>query len=164
MAHVLHEVIRQRFAFRCGYCGTTEVEAGGELAVDHYHPLACDGEDAEENLVYACFRCNLHKSDYWLGEQAEERILHYLRDDLAGHLTEDPLTGELIPLTPTGTFHIERLHLNRPQLIARRLQRRLADIATVRMEWLETEVARLSEIIAVQEELLRRLTGNGPPE
>ena len=63
MAHAEHEQVRQRFSQRCGYCGVSEVDAGGPLTVDHYHPLAAGSENIE-SLVYACFKCNQFKGDF----------------------------------------------------------------------------------------------------
>lgn len=51
--------IRARATFACEYCGVKEDNAGGELTIDHYQPLAAGGSDGTENLVYACYRCNL---------------------------------------------------------------------------------------------------------
>ncbi|MGH9842481.1 MAG: hypothetical protein ACREEM_27375 [Blastocatellia bacterium] len=31
MPHPLHEQVRRAFNYRCGYCGVTEVAAGGQL-------------------------------------------------------------------------------------------------------------------------------------
>ena len=123
MAHPKHQSVRERYHYQCGYCGISEIDAGGELTVDHYHPLSAGGSDSEENLVYACVRCNLYKSDYWAHLQdieAGEFVLHPMHHDVLNHLQENELTGELEPLTVTGRFHIDLLNLNRPQLVAYR--------------------------------------------
>ena len=36
MAHPRHEEVRRRYGLRCGYCGVSEAETGGELTVDHF--------------------------------------------------------------------------------------------------------------------------------
>ena len=85
MAHPLHEEVRHRYGFRYGYCGVSESDVGGQLTVDHYHPLAAGGSDTIENLVYACFRCNQYKSDFWPTTAEIEkglRTLHPLLDDV----------------------------------------------------------------------------------
>lgn len=64
MPHPRHQEVRQRYQRCCGYCGVTETEGGGELTVDHFRPVSAGGDDREENLVYACFRCNLYKGDF----------------------------------------------------------------------------------------------------
>lgn len=53
--------ILKRSGFRCVYCGAKAGEV--ELEIDHVHPVALGGTDAEHNLVAACQRCNGGKSD-----------------------------------------------------------------------------------------------------
>lgn len=65
------DLIRQRYAFACGYCGVSEVSTGGLLTVDHYRPLAAGGDDSLDNLVYACVRCNQYKHTYWASADDE---------------------------------------------------------------------------------------------
>ena len=55
------DLIRQRYAYACGYCGVSETSAGGILTIDHFRPLAAGGDDDLDNLVYACTRCNQYK-------------------------------------------------------------------------------------------------------
>ena len=159
MAHPRHDSVRPRFQNRCGYCGVDEVHAGGELTVDHFQPLAAGGGDVLDNLVYACFRCNTYKGDFWPERpNAEARLLHPLRDNLPLHIQEDLETGLLIPRTPTGAFHVEALRLNRPQLVKRRLLLRLQEIVLQRQEMLERENAFLRSRLALLEKLVE---GNG---
>lgn len=46
--------LRQRYVFRCGYCGVTETEAGTELTEDHYQPVVRGGTNDLDNIAYAC--------------------------------------------------------------------------------------------------------------
>jgi hypothetical protein len=66
--------------------------------------------------VYCCHACNEFKGDHWQ-HASPHRILHPLHDDLSASIVEEA-DGMLRGLTETGTYHIQRLHLNRPQLIA----------------------------------------------
>jgi 5-methylcytosine-specific restriction endonuclease McrA len=62
----------------------SETSAGGELTIDHYRPRAAGGGDEDDNLVYACVKCNQYKADFWPDEldiAAGRRILHPLLDD-----------------------------------------------------------------------------------
>jgi 5-methylcytosine-specific restriction endonuclease McrA len=61
MAHPKLQAVRERYAFRCGYCGVSEADVGGELTVDHFRPVVAGGDESDENLVYACARCNQYK-------------------------------------------------------------------------------------------------------
>jgi 5-methylcytosine-specific restriction endonuclease McrA len=53
---------------RCAYCGeapdsTLAPNAGGVLEMDHFVPLARGGSHAPHNVLPACRRCNLDKTD-----------------------------------------------------------------------------------------------------
>lgn len=115
------EALRRLFRFRCGYCGIRESDAGAELTVNHFQPRSRGGLDDRANLIYCCHACNEFKSDHWETD-SPRRILHSLQDAANAHMVEDP-DGRLRPLTETGAFHIDRLHLNRPQLIEYRHER-----------------------------------------
>jgi 5-methylcytosine-specific restriction endonuclease McrA len=95
----------------------SETDGGGELTVDHFRPVSAGGDDSDENLVYACVRCNQYKGAL-LPEATDlapaQRLLHPLRDDLLAYLRKDESTGCLEGLTATGRFHIAALRLNRP--------------------------------------------------
>lgn len=112
--------VRQRYQFRCGYCGVREEDVGAELTVDHHRPVSHGGSDQLDNLVYCCLKCNLYKADYWYESHVPHiPLLHPQQDDLSLHLREES-DGHLTALTPEGQFLIERLRLNRPALIAYR--------------------------------------------
>lgn len=144
------EALRRRFNFRCGYCSVGEPDAGSELTVDHFQPRSHGGSDTPDNWVYSCHACNEFKGDWWQPESSQ-RILHPERDELARHLAEGK-DGVLRPLTDTGVFQIERLRLNRPQLVAFRKERRQREAAREsrqrlleRLRALAHEVQRLAD-------------------
>ena len=170
MAHPKHAAVRQRYGFACGYCSVSETDAGGELTVDHFQPVSAGGNESDENLVYACSRCNLFKGDFWPSPQDEEhghRLLHPLRDHVTAHVHLIEQTGQLEALTETGRFHIASLQLNRPALVALRIRRRLISLLEAKKLLLETEVAQLRSTIEAQERyivLLQTLLGLSPSE
>jgi hypothetical protein len=122
-----HEALRCRFQFRCGYCGVSERDAGAELTVDHFQPRSRGGLHEPANWVYCCHACNEFKGDFWQ-PTSPQRILKPLQDDMPRHLAEQA-DGTLQPLSETGAFHIQRLHLNRRQLVAFRLEQRRQEAA-----------------------------------
>lgn len=128
---VTREAVRRTYAYRCGYCGVLEEEVGSELETDHFQPRSAGGGDDLDNLVYCCPTCNRLKGDFWpAGDPAatRHRLLHPKRDDLAVHLREEA-DGRLAALTESGAFHIERLRLNRPPLVAlRRARQKVAQL------------------------------------
>jgi HNH endonuclease len=161
MAHPLHEQVRHAFSFRCAYCGVEETAAGAEFTVDHYRPRSVGGTDDPENLVYACYRCNLYKGFYWptLEEfAAGQYILHPQRDNIAEHIRENKTTGKLEPLTATGVFHINLLDLNRPPLVAHRLARHAAQVMQDRVRLLEERIEQQEETIQFLRAYIQLLT------
>ena len=118
------EQAREQYACCCAYCGVHETDVGATLTIDHHQPRRHGGAGDNENIVYCCPRCNEHKGAYWHEVHAPHiRLLHPLDDDLTAHLLEQQ-SGQLIGRTPEGAFYIDRLRLNRPQLIEHRLRKR----------------------------------------
>lgn len=160
MAHPRHQAVRQWFDYRCGYCGVSETDAGGELTVDHFQPVSAGGDDSDNNLVYACSRCNQYKSDFH--PSADDlangrRLLHPLRDELAAHILPNEQNGTLEPLTETGRFHIIVLQLNRPALVAHRREERFRALTVSTLELLVTENAQLRETAALRDLVIAHL-------
>ena len=152
------QTLRARYDFRCGYCGIREVDAGAELTVDHFQPRSHGGSDDTDNLVYCCHACNEFKGDLWQPGSAR-RILHPLRDALSEHYA---LTGEdmLHPLTETGAFHMQRLRLNRSELVSHRREKRVFD------EDRATQQATLNRLLLLEQriETLQSQVAERPPE
>jgi HNH endonuclease len=144
----LWEQVRRRADFACEYCGVTETDVGGQLTVDHFRPQARGGADDLGNLLYCCHRCNLYKADYW-PMQSADRVLWNPRQELVGTHMLLLADGMLHPITPTGTFTLRRLRLNRPPLAAHRL-RRQSQTEEIRL------LARYREIVSVLEQLHRQ--------
>lgn len=118
IAPELRQIVRRAYNFACGYCGVREKDAGSELELDHFKPRRSSGGDELENLVYCCTTCNRLKGDFWAASATDKRLLHPKRDDLTGHLRQET-DGLFTALTKTGEFHLSRLRLNRPPLVAR---------------------------------------------
>lgn len=160
MSHPKHNEVRTRYHAQCGYCGVREDDMGGELTVDHFVLVCVGGDDSDDNLVYACFRCNLFKSDFSpsdLDRSNGHVLLHPLRDDVASHVRLDETTGRLESLSETGRFHIVLLHLNRPALVMLRIRQRHQELLQARQNLLEAEIKELHAIILAQERYIRHL-------
>ncbi len=138
-------------------------DSGGLRAGDRpLPPGGAGGSDDDENLVYACTACNRFKGEYTPAPGVPEalRLLHPKRDIPEVHIVETA-QGRLSGLTVRGWFHIQRLHLNRIQLVEmrglRRLERTLRDELAQAQETearlrrensaLRTEVAQLRDAI-----------------
>lgn len=158
--------VRRAFDYRCAYCGVSEDEAGCELEIDHFRPRVYGGSDRLSNLVYCCAACNRFKGDFWPAHnplKTELRLLHPKRDDLALHLKERK-DGYLQSLTATGAFHLERLQLNRVQLIAVRLHRKKnarlekeLNAALKRQRQTEKQLESLNQTLLLLQDELERM-------
>jgi HNH endonuclease len=141
-------LVRQRAAYACEYCGVAEHDTGGELTVDHHFPQSLGGTDEVENLIYACQRCNLYKSDFWPATPEEPALWNPRTEPREQHLL-NLADGTLYPLTAVGTVTIAVLRLNRPPLIAHR-RRRIEQAEETRL------LTQLFEVVALLEQLQRQ--------
>jgi HNH endonuclease len=142
--------VRAAYMGCCGYCRCMSSEADAEMEIDHFQPRSAGGSDDLDNLVYCCTACNRLKGDFW--PQTDplttiRRLLHPKRDILTEHLREAP-RGHMVALTKTGTFHLDRLRLNRPPLIALRLSRQEVTRLRAALADVQAEHAQFRERIA----------------
>lgn len=119
------------FRFRCAYCISHEELMGGydAMEVDHFRPPNRPEfkhlEKEWANLYYTCRRCNAHKWNHWPTTEEKGRGLRFVdpcEDDPDDHLrmTRHPDTADfcwLRALTPAGRYTIDKIRLNRKQLI-----------------------------------------------
>ena len=154
----LREAIRRAYKFACGYCGVREEDAGSQLELDHFKPRSAGGNHEFENLVYCCPTCNRLKGDFWSNDVlSEKRLLHPKHDDLTKHLLLEQ-NGLFTALTKIGEFHLMRLRLNRPPLVA--LRRARAENAKLREELARARTAQrllYERLVALDEEIERLL-------
>lgn len=168
------EFVRIRAGQACEYCGVSETDCGGQLTVDHQRPQSLNGADAPDNLVYCCWRCNLHKAAYWPSASTDP-VLWNPRDDPRERHLLLLADGRLHPRTPEGEFTLARLCLNRPALVAHRARRlaqtvelalleRYRDLLTL-LEQMQLRHADLLEdhraLLQEQRDLIRLLTSTG---
>lgn len=160
LSEAIKQAVRGRAGFACEYCGVTEQNAGGELTVDHFRPQSKGGGDELENLVYACVRCNLYKSDFWVEPPIEPQLWNP-RAELAEDHFWQAADGRLHALTATGEFSIRILNLNRSQLVAHRHhqrllieERRLLDESEIAVEVLYNLSEEQRQVIRAQRILL----------
>lgn len=114
---------------RCVYCCIPESKFGGSrnFHVEHYRPKSIFPKLTNEygNLFYACGICNIFKSDDW---PADHQLGSYTRAaypdpslvNYSDFLNVDEPSGMVESQTFTGRYVIERLHLNRPQMVGLR--------------------------------------------
>lgn len=144
----IRDQVRQRANFACEFCGVTEADAGGQLTIDHFRPKAKKGSDSLEKLLYCCIRCNQYKQDYWPTEPNEPSLWNPRHEPASQHflILDD---GTLYPRTPTGAFTLRRLRLNRPPLVAYRLNK-LQRAEEIRLLTRYRDLVRLLEQLQIQ--------------
>lgn len=144
----IREQVRRRANYACEFCGVTETDTGGELTMDHFQPITRGGSDRLDNLIYCCQRCNQYKSDYWQSNPNDPALWNPRIQPVGEHFfqMED---GTTRPLTATAAFTIKRLRLNRPPLVAYRLQKR-NQIEEIRLLTRYREVVQLLEQLEAQ--------------
>lgn len=127
--------LRPLFRHRCAYCLSHEKRMGGfdAMEVDHFRPTGrpkfAQLRLAWANLYYCCRRCNQHKWRKWPNAEDLEHGLRFVdpcEEDPDEHfrLTRDGSgneDGEVASETPPGRYSIEKIRLNRQQLIDIRL-------------------------------------------
>jgi hypothetical protein len=157
----IREQVRCRARYACEFCGTTEIDAGGTLTIDHFQPRAKAGSDEPKNLIYACIACNQYKQDYWPSTEKAPTLWNPRQESPSQHFVEQE-DGQLSALTATGVFTIKRLRLNRSQLIAARqrrqeqsqvaqLLRRYRELTTLQAQM----TTQLSDLAREQQSLLK---------
>jgi hypothetical protein len=144
----IREQVRHRAHGACEFCGITEIDAGGMLTIDHFQPHTKAGSDTLENLIYACVACNQYKQDYWPRTETAPILWNPRQESANQHFVEQE-DGELTALTPAGVFTIQRLRLNRSQLIAAR-QRRQEQLQVERLLQRYQELTTLQAQINIQ--------------
>jgi hypothetical protein len=113
---------------QCVYCAISESSYGGldNFHVEHYRPKSKfdELELKIENLYLACAICNRFKSDDWPNEPKEDHSCVGYPDpalcDYNNLFAIDPDKFTLAGAHVASRYVIERLYLNRPQLIRER--------------------------------------------
>jgi hypothetical protein len=120
---------------QCVYCAISEHSFGGirNFHVEHYKPKKRFPElkNAIANLFYACAVCNTFKNDDWPVEPPSDFGLSSYPDpsviDYSKLFELDASTGTVQGVFVASKYIVERLYLNRPQLIIERRTHTLFD-------------------------------------
>ena len=120
----LRDEVVLRAGNRCEYCGLSQVGQEAAFHIDHVVPRVAGGPTESDNLALACVSCSLRK---WACRTApdpatgEEEPLFSPRGQVWGdHFRWEG--AAVIPLTPTGRATVTALAMNRPLVIAIRLE------------------------------------------
>ncbi|MFT3806354.1 HNH endonuclease [Arenimonas sp.] len=117
-------LLREEGREQCVYCAIKESSYGGfrNFHVEHFRPKRHfpDKEDDYFNLFYACAVCNSFKGCDWpadpVDDYSEAAYIDPSSTDLAQVIDIDERLVAR-PKNPAAAYMIERLYLNRPQLL-----------------------------------------------
>lgn len=149
--HDWKQIIADHCGGQCVYCAISEGRFGGirNFHIEHFRPKVKfpKFENDISNLYLACAVCNVLKCDDWPDEPvADHSLAAYPDPSLADYNTLFVIcttTHEVDSPTVAGKYIIERILLNRAQLI---LERRLAAMLTLLAEFDEWVRASLSNM------------------
>jgi hypothetical protein len=120
----LREFVRERANDCCEYCRLPEAVSGRlPFHVDRVRAIQHRGTETEENLCYACSKCNLFKgpnpSSYDPLTDELVRLFHPRQDRWEEHFRFDgPI---IVGVTAAGRVTAELLQMNSPKRIQLRL-------------------------------------------
>jgi len=114
-------VVRERASSGCEYCKAPARFSPAPFSVEHIIARIWGGSDALDNLAFSCQGCNNYKFTCfeWPDPQNGEivPIFHPRHQNWKGHFEWDESFTLIVPLTDIGRATIERLKLNREELI-----------------------------------------------
>lgn len=118
------ELVRQRAANRCEYCGIAQEHIVARLQIEHVVARQHGGTDDSSNLALSCDRCNLHKGTNLSAVDPETGdivlMFHPRTDRWHEHFKLE--FGEILGRTATGRATARLLNMNAPRRVQLRLE------------------------------------------
>jgi hypothetical protein len=123
----LTRLVVTRAKGRCEYCGLAQAGQEATFHIDHVVPIAAGGPTEADNLALACVSCSLRKGARQSAADpdslAEVPLFNPRQQDWRDHFR---WSGPRVSgLTPTGRATVEALALNRPLMVAIRIEEEL---------------------------------------
>lgn len=117
--------------YQCVYCAIHESNFGGirNFHVEHFRPKSNSRFshliDDFTNLYYSCSICNCFKGNDWPSDPPANKgdnVIHYPEPSSVDYsiLFKQEIDSKLIGETLAGKYLVQKLYLNRPQLILER--------------------------------------------
>lgn len=116
MAHPRHDFVASRAGSACEYCRIPASLYCGPFVTEHIIARQHGGSDNDDNLAYACVRCNLHKGPNIAGLDPDTgqltRLFNPRTDNWESHFS---WSGHiLVGRTQVGRTTIRVLAMNEP--------------------------------------------------
>ncbi|MFQ6115156.1 MAG: HNH endonuclease [bacterium] len=109
----------------CAYCHSPGQFLAAGLEKDHIIPLSKGGTNSLENICYACHKCNQFKAAKLFAlDPVTGKDFPLFNPNLQSwdeHFAFSEDGSLIVGLTPTGRATVETLKLNRPEMVALRL-------------------------------------------
>lgn len=124
--------LRKDFNYNCAYCSIHEGEYGSfhNFACEHFKPKSkiefCNLQNDYDNLLYSCQTCNRLKSNIWPSDALIKNGYFFLNPcevDYDEHFEINEKNFKLMPKSNAAIYMIEKIHLDRQQLILLRKMR-----------------------------------------
>jgi hypothetical protein len=114
-----------RCAYSLEHCHTAGMRC---MEIDHFNPkLKRKHFQPYSNLFLASRHTNGSKSNHWPTAAEQKLGIRFLNccqeQDYGVHIFEDPVTSQLVGVTPAGKYHIRYCDLNAPHLVLHRKRR-----------------------------------------
>ena len=111
----LRELVVERAANQCEYCGLSQAGQVATFHIDHIIPIVAGGETAASNLALACVSCSLHKAARLAAQDPETGddvpIYNPRSQGWYDHFAWQDV--RVVGMTPTGRATVAALDLNR---------------------------------------------------
>ena len=112
-------ILEEDFQLLCGYCGKDGKVMREKFHIDHFVPKSLDKERENDyyNLVLACPKCNLSKSDKWptndknCSHNGEVGFVDPVSDEYDQHMQRNE-DGFVVGITLVGKSMCNMLHLD----------------------------------------------------
>jgi hypothetical protein len=123
----LARLVVARAKGRCEYCGLAQAGQEAKFHIDHVIPVAAGGPTEADNLALACVSCSLRKGARQQAEDPDSLAVVPLfnprQQDWMDHFRWNG--PRVLGLTSTGRATVAALALNRPLIVAIRVEEEL---------------------------------------
>jgi hypothetical protein len=113
--------IRERAKGCCEYCLSPVGFSPDPFSIEHIIPKTKGGADLDDNLAFSCQGCNGRKYNHVAAidpiSNISVSLFHPRKDEWHDHFIWSESGTDLIALSPTGRATIERLQLNRREVV-----------------------------------------------
>ena len=121
MRESIKTLVRERANGCCEYCFAQARFSPDPFSIEHIVPCAKGGNDDLENLAFSCQGCNNYKHTFteWVDFLTETLapLFHPRLDNWNEHFRWDESQTLIVPLTATGRATLDKIKLNREELV-----------------------------------------------